>query len=265
MLQQSTNSAYLRGVKSWKLRNMAEGYLRARLACQKLCYDLSNNGKLPAFEALQDVSQILAEVKDHHHLVFRRSEELDLPQSQHKLIPGYAETAFIDHVGLLFHKVMIACELRYILQRYAHDEKEWQRTYDDLLINLTAIRQLFDEGAKTISDLMRTHADNPLMLAFLYENYRWVAKTLHVAAGNVVEELFPDEAPAELYYRIARYYHEGGWNDQAHGAAKRALAHDKNHTGAAELKRTLKILGKGGLARLLSAAAEKTPAATLEN
>ena len=265
MLQQSTNSAYLRGVKTWKLRNMAEGYLRARLACQKLCHDFSDNGKLPAFEALQEISEILAEVKDDHHLVFRRSDELDLPQSQHKLIPGYAETAFIDHVGLLFHKVMIACELRYILQRYAHDEKEWQRTYDELLINLTAIRQLFDEGAKTISDLMRTHADNALMLAFLYENYRWVAKTLHLSVGSLLEEVFPDEAPAELYNRIARYYHEGGWNDQAYGAAKRALTHDKNHAGAVELKQALKNHSKRGLARLLSATAKKLPTTTVEN
>ena len=136
MIAQTTHHTYLAAIKPWKIRNMVEGYLAAWQIFHKQQRSKSTERHALSFEALNKISDILYEVKEDHHLLFRRPDRALQRHEQHKLVPTYSETTFIDHVGLLFHKAMVAKELRYILERYAHDERNWAVHFTELKDNL---------------------------------------------------------------------------------------------------------------------------------
>src|SRR5262245_18146141 len=106
--------SYLAAAKSWKIRNMIAGYVLARLTFQQHWRPKASDHHVPAFEVFKKICASLQQVKDDHHLIYRRAADSTNGHNgrneRHKLVPGFAETAFINHVGLLFHKAMVGKE-----------------------------------------------------------------------------------------------------------------------------------------------------------
>lgn len=213
---------YLMAAKSWKIRNMIEGYVSARLALQQHWRPKVSDHHMPSFEVLKKMCDILQHVKDDHHLIYRRADSPNGRDERHKLVPGFAETAFINHIGLLFHKAMVAKELRYILERYAHDERNWEVHFQELQTNLTRIEKLFEQDQEAITNFIRGQAGNVLVLAFLLENQRAVAKCFGMRPTEVLGHFVNEFEPPEVYFRVAQYYSESGWYERAQETALKA-------------------------------------------
>ncbi|NUO83786.1 hypothetical protein HUU05_27230 [candidate division KSB1 bacterium] len=234
MLEQTTHRTYLAAIKPWKIRNMVEGYLAAWQIFHKCHHGKGAERNVPSFETLSKISDILYQVKEDHHLLFRRADRAAQRLEQHKMVPSYSETTFIDHVGLLFHKAMVAKELRYILERYAHDERNWNVHFNELKNNLERIETLFMEGLDLVASLVRNAPDNVLLLAYLIEHRRTVAKCFGIRPGEVVTKLVAKNSQPLVYYRVAQYYYESGWYERAKEAIRKAL--DKSKDEAATLR-----------------------------
>ncbi|MEK7727312.1 MAG: hypothetical protein AAB354_02800 [candidate division KSB1 bacterium] len=234
MLEQTTHRTYLAAIKPWKIRNMVEGYLAAWQIFHKHQRTKSSERYAFSFQTLNKISDVLYEVKEDHHLLFRRPERALQKHEQHKLVPSYSETTLIDHVGLLFHKAMVAKELRYILERYAHDERNWALHFKELQDNLERMETLFMEGLELVGSLVRHDAENVLLLAYLIEHRRTVAKCFGIRPNEVVAKLVAKEMQAQAHYLVARYYHESGWYERAKEILRKAF--DKNKNDAAALK-----------------------------
>lgn len=235
MAKVKTHRNYLASVKDWKVRNMIQGYLQACHAYQEMRQVRVRKQRAPSFDVLKQISDALYRVKEDHHLIFRRSDEANSKNSQHKLVPGYADTAFIDHVGLLFHKVMVARELRYILEHYAHNKENWEAHFQSLQTNLQLIDEVFEKGLALVLEFMRSHSDNTLLLAFFIEHDKKIAKCVRLDAKKVLHELITKVELSQAYFKVAQYYYDSGWPERALKAARRCLAEDAKHAEAREL------------------------------
>lgn len=252
-----TQRSYLASVKNWKVRNMIQGYLRACHAYQEMRRTRLRNRRAPSFEVLKEISETLFQIKEDHHLIFRRREEAATKGSRHKLVPGYADTAFIDHVGLLFHKVMVARELRYILAHYAHNKENWEAHFQALHANLQRIDEIFDEGLGLVMEFVRSHSDNAQVLDFLIENQKLVAKCANLDRRHVMRELITKVELPQAYFMVAQYYFESGWFDRAAKAARKCLQEDAKHAAARALLQQAQArmqAGNGGAADPVTAA-----------
>ncbi len=227
--------SYLAAAKSWKIRNMIAGYVRARLTFQQHWRPKGSDHHLPSFEALQKICENLQNVKDDHHLIYRRADSVDGRNGRHKLVPGSSETAFINHVGLLFHKAMVGKELRYILEHYAHDQGNWNMHFEELQTNLARIEKLFEQDKEAIAGFIRSQSDNVLVLAFLLENQRAAAKCFGIRPTEVLAFLAATGEQQGAYYRVAQYYYESGWYERAHEAAHKAVQKNSADENARQL------------------------------
>ena len=226
---------YLTGVKQWKVRNMIEGYLHARQTFQESRRGRLINRSLPSFADLKKVCDELYTVKEDIHLIFRRMDDSEGGNGHHKLVPGYAETAFIDHIGLLFHKAMVAKELRYILEHYAHEERNWEAHCQELTNNLQRIADLFEDGVNIVIDLIRSHSDNVLLLSFLLQHHRLVGRCVKIPPSKLIQELVTKVSAAQAFHLVAEYYFASGWYELAAKAVKKTLAFDPNNETAVQL------------------------------
>ena len=227
-----THSTYLEGVRKWKVCHLIASYLRARQAYLVIRHTVIKSQHLPSFESLKEISDILFEIKEEHRILYQRIEEIGKDNSQHKLIPDFSETAFIDHVGLLFHNIMAARELRYILQKYAHDKEKWGANFDELRLSLQGIEALFKEGLDIIKNLIQTHFDNEVLLAYLYENSTWIGPILNIKPAKLMQKLVNQADLPRTYSLFAQYYYKSGWYDRAHKVYEKILEHDPQHKSA---------------------------------
>ena len=217
--------SYLAAAKSWKIRNMIAGYVHARLTFQQHWRPKASDHHVPSFEVFEKVCDILQQVKDDHHLIYRRANATNGRNGRnerHKLVPGYAETAFINHVGLLFHKVMVGKELRYILDHYTHDERNWHGQFQELQSNLSGLDRLFEQGRDALLNFVRNQSEDVLVLAFLLDEQRAVAKCFGVRPVEVLALFVNKLEAAQVYYLVAHYNYESGWYERAHELAQKA-------------------------------------------
>jgi hypothetical protein len=215
--------SYLAVAKSWKIRNMIAGYVHARLTFQQHWRPKASDHHVPTFEIFKKICDILQQVKDDHHLVYRRADPANGDNERHKLVPGYAEAAFVNHVGLLFHKVMVGKELRYILEHYAHDERNWHAHFQELQTNLASLERLFEQDRDALVNFVRSQSDNVLVLAFLLEEQRGVAKCFGIRPTEVLGFFANKLETNQVHYLVAQYHYESGWYERAHEMIQKAL------------------------------------------
>lgn len=214
---------------------MVESYLAAWQIFHKHHRNKSSERHTLSFQTISKMCDMLYEIKEDHHLLFRRANLAAQRHEQHKLAPSYTESTFIDHVGLLFHKIMVAKELRYILERYAHDERNWAVHFKELQTNLERIETLFMEGLDAVGSMVRHDADNVLLWAYLIEHRRTVAKCFGIRPNEVLSKLVAKDLQPRVYLRVSQYYYESGWYERAKETLRKALDKSKQDTVALRL------------------------------
>jgi hypothetical protein len=240
MPETNHHRSYLASVKDWKIRNMIEGYLRARQLFKSQRRPAKSH-RLPSFATLKELGDLIYQIKEDHHLVFRRGNENKRHgNGNHKFVPGVVETAFVDNVGLLFHKLLTATELRYILEHYAHDGAMWEDNYAALQDSLEKIDKLFDEGVHRVLDLIHAHSDNILLATFLLENGSWASQCLGMPRAQFLKQFINGDSDEQVYVRVADYYVQSGWYDKAEEVLQKVL---KTNPKNAAARQTLERVG----------------------
>lgn len=227
--------SYLSSIKDWKIRNMVAGYIEARLLFKSFRLDGLKPKRLIPFEELRRICDILYEVKENHHLLFRRPEETNGNRVSSKFEPNAAERDFLNNVGLLFHKVLVARELRYVIERYPSDDAAQQTSYDSLKENLEKIDRLFDEGVACTINLIHAYGENALLITYLIENNFRVDKSLQVRCEDLLIKMTDKPTPEKAYMMAARYYIESGWYEKAGDLLKRTVKQNPANIEAKQL------------------------------
>lgn len=234
--------SYLALIKDWKIRNMVAGYVESRLVFKGFDLEGLKPKRLIPFEELLHLCDILYNVKEDHHLVFRRPEEKREISGSEKFQPNAAERDFLNNVGLLFHKVMVARELRYVIERYPANATAQQASYDSLKEHLEKIDRLFDEGVDCTINLIQAYGENAVLITYLVEDASRVGRALQLRCEDLLVKMTGKPTPEKAYMMAARYYIESGWYEKASDMLKRAL---KQNPANVEAKKLLDRFAEG--------------------
>lgn len=232
---------YLRRVKNWKVRNMVMLYLEARDNFKK-CNSLFKRGSFLSFEKLRDLCDLLFEAKEAHHFIYKRLidpkkhkfEKID------KFEPDEIELDFMNNIGLLFHKMMVARELKYVMEYYKEESGTFQKNNESLRTHLSLIDSLFDDGVEIVRSLILRDTDNMLLLTFLLENAETTKRHFGKNAVQIVEQFGHGKQLDEIYYSVGTYYMHCGRLDKARKMFKLALRRNQRHKLA---QQQLQVIG----------------------
>ncbi len=224
--------SYLASIKDWKIRSMVAGYIEARMLFKSFRLD-GKNKKLIPFEELRQICDLLYEVREHHQLLFRRPQDPTGQASVVKLSPGAAESDFLSNVALLFHKVLMARELRYVLDHFSSDAATSTPSFDALRDSLEEIDRLFD--VSSVINLIHAHRDNAILIAYLIEDSFRISKVLQVNGEELLLKMTEAATPEKAFMIAARYYIESGWYDKTCEMLKRVLKVNPEQIEAGQL------------------------------
>ncbi len=224
---------YLVRIKNWKIRNMVMLYLEARekfKTYRRLIRDEPNI----SFEGMKEICDILYEIKEEHHLIFKRiiNPKKNKFEKAKKFMPDQVETDFMNNIGLLFHKLMVARELKYSMEHYVEASETFKRSKEDLQFQLKRIDALFDEGIEILKNLIGQYKDNMLLLTLLLEDPNRTKKHFGKNAVEILEQFVDGQGLDEVYYSVGRFYAYCGWQDKARDMFKEALKRNPKHKNA---------------------------------
>ncbi|MFQ5705879.1 MAG: hypothetical protein ACE5HO_00395 [bacterium] len=224
---------YILKIKNWKIRNMIMLYLDARekfLAYRKMI----RSGAFLSFERIEEICDILFEIKEDHHLLFKRLVDPKKKkfEKDHKIMPGEVETEFMNNVGLLFHKMMVAKEFKYLMERYLEDSDTFKKSSGELQYQLMKIDKLFDDGIEILKTMIAKYNDNILLLTLLLEDPTRTRKHFGQNVAEILEQFVGGQGLDEVYYSVGKFYVESGWKEKAKSMLKEALRRNPQHQPA---------------------------------
>jgi len=231
---------YLTTIKDWKIRNMIAGYIEARMLFKSFRLDAKSKRIIPS-EVLHKICDILYDVKQQYQLLFRLPDDPVAARGVAKLQPRPAENEFVNNVDLLFHKVLMTRELRFMIENYPAAQPAPHNGFDTVKESLEQIDRLFDDGVHRVINLIQAHRDNPLLIAYLFEDAYRIGKVLGTNCDELLQQMTDKPTTETACMLTARYYIEGGWYEKATEMLKRALKlNPANH----DAKQLLERFGK---------------------
>ncbi len=220
---QNTVNRYIRKRKSWSIKNILSNYFKAINLNSDIAREYHAGRDVP-FEKLKQLSDILFTCKEELYLIFKR---LDDPrknefESVEKFTPNETELAFIHNVGLLFHKAMVARELKYMLEYYETDAEE---DYYDVKVSLddyiARMTMLFKKGINLVEPLLENFINDAVVIAYFIEHERYVRSVLGETGVKIFQRIEQAHQSNRIFTKVAEYCVESGWTDRA----KKVLYH----------------------------------------
>lgn len=224
--------SYFLRIRDWKVRNMVMMYLEAR---EKFMASRPRRsvfkGASVSYDRLKAVSDLLFEVKEDHHLIFKRvlDPEKGKFEKSHKITPDDVEAEFMNNIGLLFHKLMVTRELKYYMENYVEDYRDLQRSNDNLQYHLEKIEELFVHGVEILRNLLSRYKDNILLISYMIEEQSKIRRHFDRDVFSLLREYWDGQGMDEVYFVIGKYCVKNGWREKAAKILKEALKLNPQH------------------------------------
>ncbi len=235
-------SPYLQSIRDWQISHMVAGYISAYAAFQEAYKRAHPLSEFP-FRDLEKLSNALFELKEDHHLIYKRVVGPDWvkKEDRHKLDPGEIEIRFIGNVGMLFHKFLAARELKYIHLHYDPLSDAGSDAAEQLILVLRQIRELFESGREMLLEFIRTHSTNVMLLAYLYAHSKVIKSGLGLSGIEILKQSTGCSNLEPIYFRISKYYVESGWYDRAQKLLRQIIRRNPKQQEARALLQQVKM------------------------
>jgi len=209
-------SPFVKSIKPWIQRKVLSDYLRAKNMFATLDRNKSEKPEVE-FNDLMKLSDLLFQIKENLHLVFKRvlDPKNRVFEEAEKYTPNENETEFINNVGLLFHKSMVARELEYVREHYSVDSEDFFETQESFEVYWSKIRALFEHGIELIKLLIKDQKDNVILLSYLIENDRYIKDNFSEDVNLLLARIFEPDRVDAAYLYVGEYFIESGWKDRA--------------------------------------------------
>lgn len=228
-------SEYLQQIKDWKIRKMVADYIEAAALFNETYSRLETPVDFP-FEMLEEICNTFYGVKEDHHLIFKRIVGRGKPNKEdaHKIKPAKPEIDFIAVVGMLFHKVLVARELKYIHTHYDQLRIIASNAREELEQAIHGIHALLQEAVPVIIQLVKFHVSNVALLALFVERARRTRLALGISGLALLRRVMGEKKLEATYFLVGKYYLDSGWMDNAEKLFKKILRTNPKHTLARE-------------------------------
>jgi predicted DNA-binding protein YlxM (UPF0122 family) len=235
-------SPYIAGIKDRKIKQIINRYLEAYGSFKE--YNKSfHEGIIMSFSNLRKVHDILWEIKENFHLVYKRvlNPRKKIFEQANKFTPSDSEINFMNNVGLLFHKVMVARELKYVLDYYEEDSNSYQETRASLERNLDRIDSLFDQGIKLLVQMLENYQNNIQLITYFLENKETCESLIQKGNIELLKILSRGRDIEDIYMDAVHYYQNSGWTDKAEVVLRELLRINPSHEKAAVMLQAINI------------------------
>ncbi|MFZ5517549.1 MAG: hypothetical protein ACOY90_12960 [Candidatus Zhuqueibacterota bacterium] len=235
-------SPYLRSIKDWQVRDIISRYLEAFIMFKEFNQSFSK-GEIMSFGNLRKIHDILWDVKEKLHLIFKRviNPKKRIFEQANKFTPTASEIDFMNNVGLLFHKVMVARELKYVLDYYQEEDAGFQETKASLDHNLDRVSALFDQGVELLVQTLVNYRDNIQLLTYFLENKEVCEPLLKRRHEEILKIISGGSALEDIYMAVVRYYQYSGWIHKAEVVLKELLDIRPGHKEATVLLQAINM------------------------
>ncbi|MFQ6092854.1 MAG: tetratricopeptide repeat protein [bacterium] len=226
-------SPFVRKIRDEKIAEIIDGYIRAKGFFDQ--FDLQfRNGQSISFEAIKEIGDILYDVKESHHLIFRRvlDPKTRRLEEAKKFCPDESEIAFMNNIGLIFHKLVVARELKYVLEHYEEDTDHYQETKKELELFLERIDTLFTRGIEMLKGMMHNYRGTIRLMALFWENRALVERAFGLDLKQLVELIWGAGKYEDATLSLGEYYLEQGWPDKAEKMFQEVLSVNPGHRRA---------------------------------
>jgi len=227
-------SPYIEGIKDRKVRQIISRYLDAFEMFKE--YNKSfHEGHPMSFANLRKIQDVLWDIKEDHHLIYRRvlSPRKKIFEQANKFTPTDSEINFMNNVGLLFHKVMVARELKYVLDYYEEDTDSYHDTRASLERNLDRIDMLFDQGIELMVLMLENYQNNIQLITYFLEKKAKCESLIKKNIKELLTLLSRGRELEDIYMDAVHYYQNSGWMDKAEGVLRELLKINPAHEKAA--------------------------------
>ncbi|OQX83280.1 hypothetical protein B6D60_10715, partial [candidate division KSB1 bacterium 4484_87] len=184
-------------------------------------YD-EEKGKFPTFSTLRKICDLLYDTKENFHLLFKRvlNPKKKIFEQSDKLTPDEMELMLMNNIGILFHRVMVARELRYIIDHYSVNTDEYKEAKVSLDTNLYKLDLMFQRGMEIILEILHKYRSNMLLQIYFLEHRTMLRKLFKKNYPKITDILTQDSSLTDIYVECARYYMRNGWYKQAKAILK---------------------------------------------
>ena len=211
--------------KNWIMKKTVAQYLRAKNMFANILREF-NNDKPVHYEDLLKLSEAMEDIKEDLNLIFKRliDPKRGVYEKATKYKPEEMELEFINNVGLIFHKTMVARELKYLMDNYQDDSLSYSETHYSFRDYLKRIDRLFESGTDVLRQVISFSGDNTILMTFIIENDHYVQETFNEPINSLLARMLGHENISDAYVRVGKYYLESGWLYKA----KKALLEAKD-------------------------------------
>jgi len=240
----SNISSYISGIKDWKIQEIISGYINALLIFSK--YSKSDRSRQQiTFSNLRKICDILYETKENFHLIYKRvlNPKKQIFETADKITPNEREINFMNNIGLLFHRVMVARELKYLIDYYEQDSEFFQESKKSFNTNIRKVDDLFDQGTDLLIQLLTDHQENINLISYFIDNKDDILPVFKEKYNAIISKLTGNNKTANPFLMAAEYYVDSGWNEKALEVLKEFLQiNPKNERAVQLIKRIHKTL-----------------------
>lgn len=235
-------SPYIAGIKDRKIRQIIGRYLDAYSFFKE--YNKSfHEGIIMSFSNLRKVHDILWDIKESFHVIYKRvlNPRKKIFEPANKFTPSESEIKFMNNVGLLFHKVMVARELKYVLDYYEEDSNGYQETKASLERNLDRISLLFDQGLDSLIQILENYQNNIQLITYFIEGKEKCESLFNKKIEDLLKILSRGREIEDIYMDAVHYYQNSGWTEKAEDILRKLLKINPSHEKAALMLQAIKM------------------------
>ncbi len=219
-------SPYVRKSKSWVIKNVISNYFKAYNLNADIYREYHSKTDVQ-FIKLRQLSEILFAAKEDLHLIYKRliDPRRNIFEKAEKFTPNEDEIRFINNVGVLFHKVLVARELEYMLEFYeTENEPDYEDIKTSLDDNIERLKILFERGLDLVKGFLGNFQNDAVVLSFLLENSRYVEAIMGESVPKLFRQLGHNGSNVRIYTIVASYFKDSGWDEKAKKILLDALA-----------------------------------------
>ncbi|KAA3619260.1 MAG: hypothetical protein DWQ05_00650 [Calditrichaeota bacterium] len=185
-------------------------------------------------KTLSTLADMLFDLKEHSKLIYKPFVKSSSMRKaiDHRFKPDTAEVDFLILIGLLYHKMVVTRELKYLYDHYDAVAQNFTDSKDDLLVNIHNILTLLKKSLPALLSFLRFNSGNITLLAFLISVSTKMKKCIGIRGPELIRSILGDENIEEKYLLAGEYFLESGWFDESEKVIKRVLRKDPGNEHA---------------------------------
>jgi len=217
-------SPYLKQVHDWKIREIVVGFIESK-ALFELYHKRDKSSKLIPFNILRKLCDLLFVTKENYHLLFRNliDPKKHIFEDANKFTPKASEINLMNTIGLLFHKVMVARELKYMIDYYEEDTRNYQDSLNSLHGHLSRIDDLFVQGIDDLKVMLRGQKGNIYLTTYFLENSEFCKQQFNDGLPELMTLVSKRDGLEKALIDAAKFYEDSGWKEKSRHMCNRCL------------------------------------------